>query len=222
MRPRLLAVMSALLVGSCRSVPQMQPSELQLGVYRQALGNGSAGADAAAAVARSELASIDPEQRIAWARSAARRQHELALSAADPEEALAREQLAWALLIEACPGCARDRLPVLLQLTRIHAQRGDAAGLASCAARLASAEPRDLDAGRLNDWPLLRQQGELYEQLGLFARAAQIERSLLDAKLQVLDASHPQVAASRARIAQLELRSAEPPPVGAAPPDPAR
>jgi hypothetical protein len=200
----------------------VEPSEAQLSAYRQALGSGSASTDAAASVARAELASIEPERRIAWARSAARRQHELALAAADRDEALAREELAWALLVGACPRCARERLPVLLQLARLHARRGDGAGLTSCAARLASAEPPDLDAGHLNDWPLLRQQGELYEQLGLFARAAQIERSLLGAKLQVLDASHPQVAASRERIAQLELRSAEPPPVGAAPPDPAR
>lgn len=221
MRVALVTVVAALLVWSCRSVPDVEPSEAQLSAYRQTLGNGTASSDAAAAVARAELASIEAEQRIPWVRSSARRQHELARAASDPDEALAREELAWALLAQACPGCARERLPVLLQIAKLHAQRGDAAGLASCAARLGGAEP-DLDARRLNDWPLLRQQGELYEQLGEFARAAQIERSLLDAKLQVLDASHPQVAASRARIAQLELRSLEPPPVGAAPPDPAR
>jgi hypothetical protein len=221
-RALLAGTAAALLVWSCRSVPDVEPSEAQLAAYRQALSNHAASAAAASSVARAELASLEPEQRIPWSRGAARRQHELALASADPGEALAREELAWALLLEGCPRCGRERLPVLLQLARLHAERGDQAGLTSCAVRMDGIGIRELDPGKLNDWPLLRQAGELYELLGEFARAAQIERLLLDAKLQVLDASHPQVAASRARIAQLELRSAEPPPVGAAPPDAAR
>jgi hypothetical protein len=77
-----------------------------------------------------------------------------------------------------------------------------------------------LAATRLGDWSLLRQLEALYEQGGDFAGALRVERSLLAAKLQILDEPHPQIAASRARIAELERLGGNPP-VGAAP-DPAR
>jgi len=155
-------------------------------------------------------------------RELARQQHVQALASSDPAQALALEESADALLAAACPTCARERIPVLLHLAQLYAARGDRDGLTSCALRARSAG-RNLDASRLGDWPLLRDQSALYERTGELARAVQIERSLLDAKLQIVGNSHPQVAASRARIAQLELRrAADPPPVGAAPPDPAR
>jgi hypothetical protein len=194
-------------VPACRSAPD--PAERELAAYRQALVGGSAVAGTADAVARAELERLDPRERAAAARARAREYHAQAAASADPIDALAREEVADALLARSCPTCARERIPVLLQLARLYAQRADAAGLAHTGVRTRALEAHELDAERLTDWSLLKQLGELCEKVGDFERAARIERSLLDAKLQILDAAHPQVTASRARIAELERRAHE-------------
>jgi hypothetical protein len=190
--------------------------------YVEAVRAGAPAEEQAAALADAQLARAEPQELRRVARGAARQQHELALASGDPDEAVAREELALALLARGCPACARERIPVLLHLTQLYTQRGDAVGLAQSARRARALEPTGLDAARLGDWSLLRQQSELCERVGDFAGATRIERALLDAKLQILAADHPQVAASRARIAELERRERELPPPGAAPPDAVR
>jgi hypothetical protein len=221
MRAALAALGAALLSTGCQSVPGGSRADAALNAYRQALSSGSAGAQQLEAAVDAELAGVDAGALPAAARAAARRQHELALSAG-PDESLAREEVAWALLERGCASCSRERIAVLAQLARLHEQRGDPVGLESCAARARRLDARDLSAERLGDWPALEQLAGLCERLGDFERAVRIERSLLYAKLQILDAAHPRVAASRARVAELERRALETPPVGAAPADPAR
>jgi hypothetical protein len=183
--------------------------ESELDAYRGALSRGDASSAPAEAIARAELARLDEPERAAAGRALALRYHGEALASRDPAGALARDEVAYALLDRTCPDCARQRIPVLLNLARIYAERGERAGLARCAERARSLAPHGLEARNLSDWPLLRRLAELQELLGDFAAAARIERGILDAKLQILDASHPQVAASRERIAELERRAAE-------------
>jgi len=161
-----------------------------------------------------------PPPRASDPLDSARALYAQSLASADTVEAAARAEAADALLVRACPSCARERIPVLVQLSLLYASRGDAESLARCVAR-AHEVGRSLDATRLSDWPLLRELGALYERAGDYAGALQVERDILAAKLQILDEPHPQIAASRARIAELS-RLGGTPPVGAAPPDPAR
>jgi hypothetical protein len=216
-----LSLIAALLFASCRSVPDASGADAVLGAYVQSVRSGTADEAGAAAVSAAELAGTPPEELRSAARAAARRHHERALASPDADEALARETVALALLARGCPRCVREQIPVLLHLAQLEQARADAGALARIAESARGLEPTGLDAAQLGDWPLLRQQSELCERIGDFATAARIEQALLAAKLQILAADHPQVAASRARIAELERRALEPPPVGAAPRDPA-
>ena len=224
MRIAAFVLIAALAAAGCRSVPEASRADAAFASYLQAVRAGAPLASGAAAVADAELADVAPAERCGPASSAAQAQRALALAlaASDADESLAREEVALALLDRGCPGYSKAKIPVLLHQAQLHSQRGDATALAACARRAQALEPTGLTANRLQDWPLLRQQGELLELIGDFAGAARIERGLLDAKLQILAADHPQVAASRARIATLEARERQLPPVGAAPPDPAR
>jgi len=132
--------------------------------------------------------------------------HARALQEGDTASAIEHGEAADRWIAAACPHCARERLPVLLRLAELYVQTGDP--------RLASLPQRGtraiagLSPTRLSDWSLLRDASRLFELSGDFASAIRVERGMLDAKLQILAASHPQVGVSRARIAELERAAA--------------
>jgi hypothetical protein len=133
----------------------------------------------------------------------AARLHARSRAASEPRQAIEDAEAADRWLAAACANCARERLPVLLRLAELYAQAQERAQLATLPPRAARAID-GLSATRLSDWSLLRDASRLFEQSGDFASAIRIERGMLDAKLQILDTAHPQVGASRARIAELE------------------
>lgn len=124
-------------------------------------------------------------------------------SGADPARAIEDAEAADRWLAQSCAICARERLPVLLRLAELYAESAQPAKLATLPPRAARAI-ETLSSTRLSDWAALRDASRLLERAGDFRGAIRIEQGMLDAKLQILDAAHPQVGASRARIAELE------------------
>jgi hypothetical protein len=133
----------------------------------------------------------------------AARLHARSLATSDPVQAIGDAEGADGWLAGACASCARERLPVLLRLAELYSQQRDAEQLATLPPR-ATRAIGTLSPTRLSDWSMLRDASRLFELCGEFASAIRIEQGMLDAKLQILDASHPQVGAARARIAELE------------------